>query len=797
MRSPCARTIRWRLPLVTPISKKLSSLSQTQLPRPAQLQRAYRPLAIQCPARTSLQAGHRRAAAAAGGQAEAPEAATSDAEEAILPATSTRLPAPCTTTTHVAQVAIHDFALVPAAVVALAPGLTVVTGESGAGKSVLLSALALALGGPLPAEAAAALIRPPARVAAVEATLVLAPGDAAAVAVALQGVGLATKAAALASPSPSSALTLRRELSLEAGAHVRSRCFLNGAPVPLKALRAVGGLLADINGQGAAAGLRDAGGQARLLDALAGTAPAAAAWRAGLAALRAAEAVARPPSGYADGDGEARRGALQATVDAVAAAGPAPGEDAALRAALRAGEARAAASDSASAVAAAADPGGSLAAALADAEALARSAAAAERAAGASPATTNSEEGEDAPSSTSPLSLITDAARSLAAARAALATAGERSAAYARGHRRAAAEAEAAAGRLAELKAVAVTVLGQRASTAAGVADALLAAAAAADAELQDWGGSEARRAEAAERVGRLRVSLASDAAALSSRRKASAGRLRSAVGDALAGLGLPAARFEVRVGWTPANRCEEGGAPTTGTGTSLVVGEAAASTAGEAPGVYIIPPLPPAPAHASTTSPADPAGGGLDTIEFLWAAGGAEALRPLAAAASGGEAARVALALRAARGAIVAADEAEYSAAGGGTPLSYPTCAGSPPILVVDELDAGVGGRLGDAFGRTLARLCNVRGGPAGPVSQVLAVSHLPQVAAHADVHLRVAKQAAGGAGGDGAGARIVTGFEALTDEGARRAELAAMLGPQFGAAEADALLQSARSGE
>jgi len=415
LRSPCARTIRWRLPLVTPISKKLSSLSQTQLPRPAQLQRAYRPLAIQCPARTSLQAGHRRAAAAAGGQAEAPEAATSDAEEAILPATSTRLPAPCTTTTHVAQVAIHDFALVPAAVVALAPGLTVVTGESGAGKSVLLSALALALGGPLPAEAAAAFIRPPARVAAVEATLVLAPGDAAAVAVALQGVGLATKAAALASPSPSSALTLRRELSLEAGAHVRSRCFLNGAPVPLKALRAVGGLLADINGQGAAAGLRDAGGQARLLDALAGTAPAAAAWRAGLAALRAAEAVARPPSGYADGDGEARRGALQATVDAVAAAGPAPGEDAALRAALRAGEARAAASDSASAVAAAADPGGSLAAALADAEALARSAAAAERAAGASPATTNSEEGEDAPSSTSPLSLITDAARSLAA----------------------------------------------------------------------------------------------------------------------------------------------------------------------------------------------------------------------------------------------------------------------------------------------------------------------------------------------------------------------------------------------
>ena len=235
-------------------------------------------------------------------------------------------------------------------------------------------------------------------------------------------------------------------------------------------------------------------------------------------------------------------------------------------------------------------------------------------------------------------------------------------------------------------------------------------------------------------------------------------------------------------------------------------MGEAAAAEASEAPGAYTIPPLPPTPASlAGSAAPADPAGGGLDTVEFLWAAGPAEALRPLAAAASGGEAARVALALRAARGAIVAADEAAAAAAGDGggsaTPALTAACTGSPPILVVDELDAGVGGRLGDAFGRTLARLTGVRGGPAGPVAQVLAVSHLPQVAAHADVHLRVAKKEAQGEDGAGEAApasasRIVTGFEALADEGARRAELAAMLGPQFGAAEADALLRSARSG-
>ena len=79
---------------------------------------------------------------------------------------------------------------------------------------------------------------------------------------------------------------------------------------------------------------------------------------------------------------------------------------------------------------------------------------------------------------------------------------------------------------------------------------------------------------------------------------------------------------------------------------------------------------------------------------------------------ASGGELARFLLALK-----VVLADR------------------GSAPTLVFDEIDTGVGGAVADAIGERLARL-------AGKV-QVLAVTHAPQVAARADQHLLIAKEA------------------------------------------------------
>ena len=81
---------------------------------------------------------------------------------------------------------------------------------------------------------------------------------------------------------------------------------------------------------------------------------------------------------------------------------------------------------------------------------------------------------------------------------------------------------------------------------------------------------------------------------------------------------------------------------------------------------------------------------------------------------ASGGELARFLLALK-----VVLADR------------------GSAPTLVFDEIDTGVGGAVADAIGMRLARL--------GARVQVLAVTHAPQVAARADQHYLIAKDALG----------------------------------------------------
>jgi DNA repair protein RecN (Recombination protein N) len=131
----------------------------------------------------------------------------------------------------------------------------------------------------------------------------------------------------------------------------------------------------------------------------------------------------------------------------------------------------------------------------------------------------------------------------------------------------------------------------------------------------------------------------------------------------------------------------------------------------------------------------------GNETVEFLVAGHAGTTPRPLAKVASGGELSRIALAV-----AVVGIE---------------PQGEHAPATLIFDEVDAGIGGAVAETVGRLMKQL--------GSGRQVLAVTHLPQVAACADHHFVVRKQQA-----DGAATSAVDGVAGE----ARVAEIARMLG-------------------
>jgi len=136
---------------------------------------------------------------------------------------------------------------------------------------------------------------------------------------------------------------------------------------------------------------------------------------------------------------------------------------------------------------------------------------------------------------------------------------------------------------------------------------------------------------------------------------------------------------------------------------------------------------------------PADEGPEGIDRLEFWVRTNPGTRPGPLMKVASGGELARFLLALK-----VVLADR------------------GSAPTLIFDEVDTGVGGAIADAIGVRLARL--------SASVQVIAVTHAPQVAARADRHYLIAKDALAKA------KRVATKIAELTGE-RRREEIARML--------------------
>lgn len=127
---------------------------------------------------------------------------------------------------------IRDFALVPALDIAFDDGLTVVTGESGAGKSILLGALGLVLG----ERAASDTVRPGAARADISAEFDLSDHA---------GARQLLEAQAVTDPDQPSRCLVRRVV----GADGRSRAFVNGSPVTLQVLRTLTQDLVDVHGQ--------------------------------------------------------------------------------------------------------------------------------------------------------------------------------------------------------------------------------------------------------------------------------------------------------------------------------------------------------------------------------------------------------------------------------------------------------------------------------------------------------------------------------------------------------------------
>ena len=130
--------------------------------------------------------------------------------------------------------------------------------------------------------------------------------------------------------------------------------------------------------------------------------------------------------------------------------------------------------------------------------------------------------------------------------------------------------------------------------------------------------------------------------------------------------------------------------------------------------------------------------GNGLDKVEFLVAPNPGEGLKPLAKIASGGETSRLMLALK---NVLVRADQV--------------------PTLIFDEIDQGIGGRVGGTVGEKLWHL--------GRAHQVFVITHLPQLAVFGDQHFQVQKVIEQN--------RTLTKVSKLTGE-PRTLELAQMLG-------------------
>ncbi len=561
------------------------------------------------------------------------------------------------------ELRIRNFAIIDNLELTFGPGLVVFTGETGAGKSIIVDAVALALGG----RAESVFVRTGAERASIEATFRLEP--------ALQKALEPLLAPEDLWDDPQY-LTLARELRRNG----RHTARINGRAVNLALLKQVGERLIDIHGQAEHLSLFRVREHIRLLDRYAGLEEDLQAYGQVYRQLRQARQALKALQ-QTEAEAAQRADFLAFQIDEIQSAGLQPDEEVRL---------------------------------LAERERLAHAEALAEQ---TRQAIFLLDEGSaEVPAITDLFGQVTVALHAIAQTdqeQADLAAEADgladSLADLARRLRHYAETLEFDPQRLNEVEARLALIDNLKRKYGATIAD-ILAYAARAQEELEAITHAEARIAALQKEIAALEADLASKALALSQKRRAAAERLAKSIEAELQDLSMPAARFAVDFRRRPDPE-----------GLPLPEGERVAFDER-----------------------------GIDRVEFLLAPNPGEGFKPLAKIASGGESSRLMLALKS----VLA--------------LADPT-----PTLIFDEIDQGIGGRLGAVVGRKLHGLARHH--------QVLVITHLPQLAAYGDEHFHVEKHIHAG--------RTVTTVRRL-DREARVRELAQMLG-----GTTEAMLQSARA--
>jgi DNA repair protein RecN (Recombination protein N) len=559
--------------------------------------------------------------------------------------------------TMLVELAIRNFAIIEAVQIPFGPGLNVLSGETGAGKSILIDALGAVLGDRVSTD----MVRTGVASAAIDATFDLNCVP--------HRDGLSRVLEELEVDESDGLLILSREI--HAGG--RSSARLNGRPTTVSILAQIGSLLVDIHGQSEHLSLLKPAAQLQLLDRFAQTVPLREEFAQKLLELRAAETALQ----------ESRSGArermqrvdlLRYQIEEIDRAGLQPGEEedlAAERARLT--NAERLATDAAAGYAALAgnddlDIGGGAIPALRQAASTVESIAAID------PTTKGVAERV-----TELLFLVEDLATDMRTYRDSV---------------------DADPARLAVVEERLAEIRQLQRKYGASIADILDHARIAGE-ELERLTGSEVDTEALAARADALAREVGELAARLSEKRSAVAASLAVDVERAISHLNMGAAKFAVSL-----DRVEDPrGVPVRGDDGSAQRFLVDAT--------------------------------GMDRVSFLIAPNPGEGLKPLSKIASGGETARLMLALK-----------------------SILSEADQTPILVFDEIDVGVGGRSGQVVGETLWSLTKNH--------QVVVITHLPQIAAFGDVHFQIAKVERDG--------RVVSTINAL-DDSARQQELAAML--------------------